>query len=194
VSVQQNPYEYWSDERSESDYRSRETQASSLTRQMLRQPEYLRSRNRVNPGPLRNSRAQAADSSIQTPHETRNEDIWGWQRWTEKDYYLVESEVSNNLLEETDSGTGSGGEIIYPDYTSGVVSPTVIPTSRSGVFEYTQSEASDTWLITHNLGFYPSVELFNSLRGEVEGNVTHVSRNAVSVTFNMPISGYARLN
>jgi hypothetical protein len=194
MAVQQNPYQYWDSERSEADYRSRETQASSLTRQMLRQPEYLRSRNRVNPGPLRNSRAAAADSVSQTPHETRNEDIWGWQRWAERDYYLVESEMSNNLLEETDSGTGSGGEIIYPDYTSGIISPTIIPTFRPGVFEYTQIQPSAEWLIIHNLGFYPSVELFNSSRAEIDGDVLHVNSSSLRVKFNLPISGFARLN
>ena len=101
VAVQQNPYQYWNDERSESDYRSKETQASSLTRQMLRQPEYLRSRNRVNPGPLRNSRAAAANSTPQFPHTTCNEDVWGWQKWTETSEYRTSSDVSNNLLEES---------------------------------------------------------------------------------------------
>lgn len=100
MAVQQNPYHHWSDQRDDADYRSRETQASALTRQMLRQPEYLRSRNRVNPGPLRNSRATAADSSSQVPHTTCNEDLWGWQQWTETDQYLSPSQLSNNLLEE----------------------------------------------------------------------------------------------
>lgn len=111
MAVQQNPYEYWGDKRNEADYRSRETQASSLTRQMLKQPEYLRTRNRVNPGPLRNLRARAADAVVQTPHTTCNEDVWGWQRWTETGEYLTTSDVSSNLLEEsTDSCNVSGCE------------------------------------------------------------------------------------
>jgi hypothetical protein len=105
MAVQQNPYQYWDSERSEADYRSHETQASSLTRQMLGQPEYLRSRNRVNPGPMRNARAQAADSVPQVPHTTCNEDVWGWQRWTETGEYLIPSPVSSNLLEEATSGS-----------------------------------------------------------------------------------------
>lgn len=101
MSVQKNPYGYWESERSNSDYRSRETQVSAFTRQMLRQPEYLRNRNRVNPGPLRNLRAIAADNVSQVPHNTCNEDVWGWQRWTETNQYLEQSELSDNLLEES---------------------------------------------------------------------------------------------
>lgn len=99
MSVQQNPYQRWVDIRSNADYRSRETQASSLTRQMLSQPEYLRNRNRVNPGPLRNLRATAADSVSQAPHGTCNEDMWGWQRWTEQSEYLLPTPHATNLLE-----------------------------------------------------------------------------------------------
>lgn len=188
MAVQQNPYEYWNDERSESDYRSRQTQASSLTRQMLRQPEYLRSRNRVNPGPKRNSRASAANSVFQLPHEPRNEDIWGWQRWTEKDYYLLESDVSSNLLEETEP------DVLYSSVTKTDIPSTIIPSPELKVFEFTQSQPFDEWLIIHNLGFYPSVELFNSSRAEIDGDVVHISPFALKVKFNLPISGFARLN
>jgi hypothetical protein len=104
LAVQENPYQHWEAERSEADYRSRETQASALTRQMLRHPEYLMNRNRVNPGPLRNLRARAADSVQQVPHTSCNEEMWGWQHWTETNQYLTDSGVSSNLLErDTDT-------------------------------------------------------------------------------------------
>lgn len=109
MAVQENPYGNWEAERSEADYRSRETQASSLTRQMLRQPEYLRNRNRVNPGPMRNLRARAADSVLQDPHITCNEEMWGWQRWTETGQYLADSDVSSNLLEQDTDKSGIPG-------------------------------------------------------------------------------------
>jgi hypothetical protein len=109
VAVQTNPYQHWEDGRDDADYRSRETQASSLTRQMLRQPEYLATSNRVNPGPGRNLRARAADSQAQAPHHTCSEDVWGWQQWTETGEYLVPSPTSNNLLEQdTDSSNIPG--------------------------------------------------------------------------------------
>jgi len=195
LAVQENPFEDWKSERGKADYRSRETQASALTRQMLRQSEYLLSRNRINPGPLRNLRARNADSLAQIPHDTRNEEVWGWQRWTEKDYYLVDSEISDNLLEETDPGTRVEEGVIYPDYTKPANIPsTVIRGSNSRMFEFTQNTPLATWTIIHNLGFYPSVELFNSSRSEIDGDVNHLSTNTLVVNFNLPITGYARLN
>lgn len=99
MAVQQNPYQRWVQVKGDADYRSQETQTSSLTRQMLSQPEYLRNRNRVNPGPLRNLRARMADSPPQAPLSTCNEDIWGWQRWTEQSEYLLPTAHATNLLE-----------------------------------------------------------------------------------------------
>ena len=111
MAVQGNPYRYWENERENADYRSRETQASALTRQMLRQPEYLLRSNRVNPGPERNTRAGVADAMEQAPHPTCNEDVWGWQQWTDTVEYLAPSPVSNNLLEQdTDGGDIPGCE------------------------------------------------------------------------------------
>lgn len=102
MAVKSNPYRYWEDKRDTSDYRSKETQASSLARQMMSQPEYLRDSNRVNPGPRRNTRADSADAKQQTPHNTTNEDVWGWQPWIEVG--IQNSDVSNNLKEESTSG------------------------------------------------------------------------------------------
>lgn len=99
MATSSNPYENWIDVRSNADYRSRETQTSSLTRQMLKQPEYLRSRNRVNPGPFRNLRARVAESSAQIPIDVCNEDIWGWQPWSESREHLLQTDQATNLLE-----------------------------------------------------------------------------------------------
>lgn len=96
-----SPFREWEVQRAGSDYRSRETQASVFTRKILKQPEYLLEINRVNPGPLRNTRAGAADSKGQTPHNTLVEDRWGWDTWLEPS--PATSESSNNLLESGES-------------------------------------------------------------------------------------------
>jgi hypothetical protein len=47
----------------------------------------------------------------QAPHPTCNEDVWGWQQWTDTVEYLAPSPVSNNLLEQdTDGGNIPGCE------------------------------------------------------------------------------------
>ena len=59
---------------------------------------------------------------------------------------------------------------------------------------HTQSTASATWTIAHNLGFKPSVELFNAGSQEIDGDVVHISQNVVMVYFTQSITGFARLN
>lgn len=102
MAVNQNPYEKWQELRSGSDYRSTDTQITSLVRQQLSQSEYLRTSSRVNPGPLRNSRAAIADGATQLPHPVGSEDMWGWQQWTMiSPDGLTEPPEAENLLEIT---------------------------------------------------------------------------------------------
>jgi hypothetical protein len=67
------------------------------------------------------------------------------------------------------------------------------PSSVARSFNFVQSSAAATWTINHNLGFKPSVELLNSGSQEIDGDVVHTSANQVVVTFNVPVSGFARL-
>lgn len=102
MAVNQNPYESWQELKDNSDYRSTDTQITSLVRQQLSQQEYLRTSNRVNPGPLRNYRAGVADSNDQAPHPFGSEDMWGWQSWaTIEPDGLTEPPEAENLLEVT---------------------------------------------------------------------------------------------
>ncbi len=100
VAVNENPYENWQELKANSDYRSTDSQINSLVRQQLSQPEYLRSSNRVNQGPLRNYRAGIADSKAQVPHPLGSEDLWGWQQWPQVySSGVIDSEEAEDLLE-----------------------------------------------------------------------------------------------
>lgn len=102
MAVNKNPHEEWQNLKTNSDYRSTDTQLSSLTRQQLSQSEYLTASNRVNPGPLRNTRASAADSKPQLPHPLGSEDMWGWQQWPNLlPSDLIEPNIAEDLLEVT---------------------------------------------------------------------------------------------
>lgn len=59
---------------------------------------------------------------------------------------------------------------------------------------HTQSSASDTWTVVHNLGFYPAVSIFDSAANSVEGAITHNSINHLTITFSASISGTAYLS
>lgn len=61
-------------------------------------------------------------------------------------------------------------------------------------YNHNQIAASTTWTITHNLNFRPNVTVFDSSGTMVEGNVTHTSVNALTITFSVPISGQATLS
>lgn len=101
MAVSNNPYREWEELKEGSDYRSTDTQITSLVRQQLSQPEYLRSSNRVNSGPLRNTRARAADAKPQFPHVTGSEDMWGWQPWTDSfDSLRPNSGIAEDLKEQ----------------------------------------------------------------------------------------------
>ena len=197
MAVQTNPYQNWEDIKTGSDYRSRETQSSALTRQMLRQPEYLTDRNRVNPGPSRNLRARVANTQSQVPHEVRNEDIWGWQLWTDKDYHLIDSTLSNNLLEETEVGGGDYEQIGQPTYQLPTIvrppCPADVPQQGAPTtYTHFQVVPSTIWTINHNLGFRPSVELLDAGRQEIEGDIVHPTINMTIITLNPATAGLAR--
>lgn len=61
-------------------------------------------------------------------------------------------------------------------------------------FYFTQTTASDTWIITHNLNKYPSATIIDSAGTEVVGNITYNSLNQITITFSGAFKGSATLN
>lgn len=61
-------------------------------------------------------------------------------------------------------------------------------------FLYEQTEASDEWIIVHNLNKYPAVSIIDSAGDEVVGNVHYDSANQVTITFVGAFKGTATLN
>jgi hypothetical protein len=59
---------------------------------------------------------------------------------------------------------------------------------------HNQPSAATTWIMNHNLGFRPSVELFNTGAQEIEADVFHPSVNQAVAVFTTPVAGFARLN
>lgn len=72
-----------------------------------------------------------------------------------------------------------------------------VPFGESGYdknYYYTQNTASDTWVIRHNLGKYPSVTVVSSSGDEVLGDVHYDDINQVTLTFKGSFKGKATLN
>jgi hypothetical protein len=61
-------------------------------------------------------------------------------------------------------------------------------------YSHLQASAAATWVVTHNLGKYPSVQVFDSAGDEVEGLVTQVSPNQLTINFSAAFSGVAYCN
>ena len=62
-------------------------------------------------------------------------------------------------------------------------------------YEHIQSSPSDTWLITHNLGYYPGgVTTVNSANQEFKGEVTYIDQNSLRINMVGAQSGIAHLS
>lgn len=59
---------------------------------------------------------------------------------------------------------------------------------------HTQSSAAGRWVITHNLGKYPSIQCLNDDGVVMAGTVKHDSLNSLHVDFTEDVSGIAVLN
>ena len=59
---------------------------------------------------------------------------------------------------------------------------------------HTQNVASSSWVITHNLGFYPNIVVKDSAGSIVEGEIAYDSANQVTLTFQAAFSGMAYLS
>ena len=64
-------------------------------------------------------------------------------------------------------------------------------------FTHTQAVASTSWVITHNFGRPPVVEVFVNHGGQVKKmmplNIIHTNSNTLTVTFSVARTGGARL-
>jgi len=61
-------------------------------------------------------------------------------------------------------------------------------------FVFVQSTPVTTWTISHYLGKYPSVSIFDGSGNTVIGNIDHLSVYVLRITFNINVSGTAILN
>jgi hypothetical protein len=59
---------------------------------------------------------------------------------------------------------------------------------------HTQSIASDSWTITHNLGKYPTANVIDSAGTNIVGSITYNSINQLTISFAGDTSGTATLN
>jgi hypothetical protein len=61
-------------------------------------------------------------------------------------------------------------------------------------YHHKQGASSTVWEVKHGLGFYPNVTILDSGESQIEGELEHLSKNALRVIFSAPISGDAYLS
>jgi hypothetical protein len=61
-------------------------------------------------------------------------------------------------------------------------------------YEHMQGAASNSWAITHNLGFKPNVTVIDSAGNIVEGEIAYTNTNSLTVSFQSAFSGNAYLS
>jgi hypothetical protein len=70
----------------------------------------------------------------------------------------------------------------------------VVPIEFAQSFRHIQSLNSSSWIVTHNLGFRPSVTIIDLDGDTVNGNIIYNTTNQLTLTFAQPIKGEAYLN
>ena len=60
-------------------------------------------------------------------------------------------------------------------------------------YAYDQPTPAAAWTIDHNLGVYPTVEVYDWDWNTIEGAIAHPSLTQTVITFSVPVAGHARL-
>lgn len=121
---------------------------------------------------------------------------------TQKKNVSVVTEPSEQVLEVHDPGVaGPPNVLAIGTVTTGPASVTITGTAPSqtlnfvlpsgGSFIHNQSVSSSTWVISHNLGFFPSVSVVDSGGSMVIGDVSYITVNQVSIAFSSSFGGKA---
>ena len=79
------------------------------------------------------------------------------------------------------------------------VTPKTLETKLSTIIQdanylHDQGVPSDTWVIAHNLGKYPSVSIIDTAGTDVLGKVEYVNINTIKIYFKNAFSGKASIN
>jgi hypothetical protein len=116
---------------------------------------------------------------------------------------IVSSPSRNSVIEVSDPGVAGPPNIlsvgtVTTDLNAAVTITGVAPTQTinfvlpvAGQYVHTQSVSASTWTVTHNLGFFPAVSVIDSGGSVVEGDVSYISVNQVSIAFSSSFGGKA---
>jgi hypothetical protein len=76
----------------------------------------------------------------------------------------------------------------------GVQGPAGAAGATGGKYDHTQAVAATEWTVTHNLGFYPNVDVFSVGGVKRVAKVAHTSVNVAVISFNLERAGSAHFS
>ena len=76
----------------------------------------------------------------------------------------------------------------------GVMGPPGADGAVGGAYEHLQAIPSDTWTVSHGLGYWPNVAIVDTLGRQVQGEVSYPDLNTVVISFTAAFSGRAFLS
>jgi hypothetical protein len=121
---------------------------------------------------------------------------------TQKKNVSVVTAPTTEVLEVHDPGVaGPANVLAVGTVTVGSAAVTITGTAPSQTLNFvlpagasyihTQSASASTWTISHNLGFFPSVNVVDNGGNMVIGDVLYITENQVSISFSASFGGKA---
>lgn len=103
---------------------------------------------------------------------------------------LVNSSLAPSVVIKRDGVPGSQGV----QGTQGIQGIQGTPGSQGSRYTHIQSQASSSWMVIHNLGVQPNVQVSDSNNEVVNTEIKHLDISTCLITFNVPMLGSAQLN
>ena len=99
--------------------------------------------------------------------------------------FTIASTVVQNAVDEYLVSEATTGNLVFKSAADGI---------GDKHYVHTQSEASATWTVIHNLSKHPSITVVDSAGTQVIGQVDYVSNSRCTLTFVGAFSGIAYAN
>jgi hypothetical protein len=87
---------------------------------------------------------------------------------------------------------GSTGQILTKSTSTDY--DTSWQSTKAASYRHSQSNPSATWVIAHNLNFYPNATVEETTGHLIEGIITYNDTNTVTLSFSQAVSGIAYLS
>lgn len=121
---------------------------------------------------------------------------------TQKKNVSVVTASATEVLEVHDPGVAGPPNVLsVGTVTTGTAAVTITGTAPSqtlnfvlpagSAYTHNQSASASTWTVTHNLGFFPSVNVVDNGGNMVIGDVLYITENQVSISFSASFGGKA---